>query len=69
MECAECDRLMAECERVGQSYATTMKALIDRRETASSSTYIQMRTATDEARSGYEVARLELERHKMAHAV
>ena len=68
MECSECDRMMVECEMVGHSYTTAMKALIAGRQTASSSEFIRLSTANDEARIDYEVAVLELEQHKRTHA-
>lgn len=68
MECAKCDRLMVECERAGISYTTAMKALVAGHGMASSSSeYIKLRTATDSARSDYEIARLELDRHELTH--
>jgi len=68
MRCLECDRLLAEYEKLETDYATTVQTLGARRDIASASEYIRLRTAADEARIDCEVARLELEQHKRIHA-
>jgi len=68
MRCSECDRMLAEYERLEGDYATAIQTLGARRDTAIASEYIRLRTAADEARIDCEVARLELERHKRIHA-
>ena len=67
MRCPECDRLLAEYERLEGDYATAIQTLGARRSRAVASEYIRLRTADDEARVDCEVARLELEQHKRIH--
>jgi len=64
----ECDRLLAEYERLKSDYATAVQTLGSRRDTTVAPGYIGLRTAADEARIDCEVARLEFEQHKRIHA-
>lgn len=69
MDCAECDRLLAEYERLEQAYATAVNVLNSSAETANVSEYMRLRAAADEARLDSEVARLQLEQHKRVHSM
>jgi len=68
MVCSECNRLLAEYERLEADYAMAIQTLGARRDIAVASEYLRLRTAADEARVDCEVARLELEQHKRIHS-
>jgi hypothetical protein len=67
MDCAECDRLRSECERLEQAYAAAINTLNSRVGNAPSFEYIELSTAVNEARIDSEIARTELEQHRLVH--
>jgi hypothetical protein len=58
---------LAEQERLDLAYTSAFDAMIVGSSTIPGTEFIKLRIATDKARMGSEVARLELERHRLIH--
>lgn len=67
MDCAECDRLRAECERLEHAYAAAINTLNSRVGNAPSFEYIELSTAVHDARINSEIAGTEFEQHRLVH--
>jgi hypothetical protein len=67
MDCPECDRLLAQCARLEQAYATTVENLSKRTGKLTVLQYMPLRASADEARIHLGVAHLKLEQHKRIH--
>jgi hypothetical protein len=68
MDCAECDRLLAQYERLARAYATAIDTMNIRMGNSPSFEYTQLSTGIDDARINSEIALTELEQHKLVHS-
>jgi hypothetical protein len=65
--CIECDRLIAELERLEQHHVIAVHRLDDRIEKSAREEYIHLKSAVHKARAECELAISEIERHKRVH--
>jgi hypothetical protein len=66
MDCPECDRLMAEHERLKRIYATAVDLLFTTGYQAADSDYSKLRNSVEEAqRAQSEIAGFKLETHRI----
>jgi hypothetical protein len=68
MECAECDRLWSEYERLELAYASAIDILDARSGLCTKGEFARLRAVADEARIASTAARFELEQHKRIHS-
>jgi len=65
-DCAECNRLMAECERRDREYKEALAALKSL-EASPAPVFMSSRLMADEAKLDAELARRKLDRHRKQH--
>jgi hypothetical protein len=67
INCAECDRLTAECERLQQQNASGQESFNARVQPFAPGEYAELGWPVEEARMEAEIARFELEQNKEIH--
>ena len=67
MDCLTCEQVTAEFERLEQRYSEALRHLTDTRGSAPIGEYKRTKVELNEAWLKYEVARIELERHRRTH--
>jgi hypothetical protein len=65
MDCPECARLMAEHQRLKRLYARAVDLLFATGYQATDAEHRKMKNSIDEARVQSDIARLELDKHRL----
>ena len=67
MECPECVHLVAECERLNETYTIAFETMIRHSRAIHGTQFTVLKIAADDAWFDSERARLKLQRHKRMH--